>query len=47
MEKVYMCCSIVKKLPNLLFPLFWLDESAMINDKGMATFKQQFFNTGL
>jgi len=28
----------------MLYPLLWLEESAMINDKGMETFKQMFFN---
>jgi len=28
----------------MLFPLLWLEESAQINDKGMKTFKDEFFN---
>jgi len=34
----------LNQIPDMLFPLLWLEESAQINDKGMKTFKDEFFN---
>ncbi|KAF6024459.1 SCARB2 [Bugula neritina] len=36
--------SQLSEIRTMLYPLLWLEESAMINDKGMETFKQMFFN---
>ena len=40
---ICIICYIINRelnqLPDMLFPLLWLEESAQINDKGMATFK--------
>ena len=40
---ICIICYIINRELNLiqdmLFPLLWLEESAQINDKGMATFK--------
>ncbi|XP_067945484.1 lysosome membrane protein 2-like isoform X2 [Watersipora subatra] len=34
----------MSKMRTMLYPLLWLDESATINDKGLSTFKDMFFN---